>query len=416
MEEKEIILENRNYFLKKEEFIERDININEIISNPQITVITGIRRCGKSVLLKLIQEKIKKGEKYYLNFNDPKLINTEIKDIIKIFERYFEMFPSKKKYIFIDEVQEIKGWHKLVLDFYEKKYKVIITGSNGNILSSDIATYLTGRQHTIKLFPFSFKEYLIHKKIKTDMKLKSKAELIEIRKALEKFMEEGGFPQVIIQQNQKQLEEYFESIIYKDVITRNKISYAKELKELAFYIISNNTKINTYKKLKETIQVKSISTIKEYLDYIKNTFLALPLNKYESSVRSQIRTSKKIYVIDWGLANTIGFKTSSDQGRILENIIFIELKRRNKEIYYYKDKTECDFIIREKNKIKEAIQVCLEFAKKETREREITGLMEAMKQFKLKSGIIITQDHEEEIKINNKKINIIPAWKWLLKK
>ena len=414
IEEKEIILKNREYFLKKEKFVKRGINIEGIISNPQISVITGIRRCGKSVLLKLIQKTITDGETYYLNFNDPKLIDTNISDIIKLFENYFEMFPSEKKYIFLDEVQEIKGWHKLILEFYEEKYKVIITGSNGNLLSKDIATYLTGRQHTITLFPFSFKEYLMLKNISIDTHNKSKKELIHLKKAFKEYIQNGGFPQVIQQENTQLLKEYFESILYKDVIVRNKVSYAKELKELAFYIISNNTKISSYKKLRETIQVKSLSTIKEYLDYLENSYIILQLPKYEYSIRTQIRTSKKLYSIDTGLINEITFKTSTDEGRLLENSVFLELKRKQKEIYYHNDKYECNFIIKTKNKITQAIQVSLDLSKTETKKRELNGLMDALNKYKLKEGTILTEDEEDEITIEKKKIKIIPVWKWLL--
>jgi predicted AAA+ superfamily ATPase len=408
--QKEIILRNREFFLKKESLIPRNINIKKILKTKQITVITGIRRCGKSTLLKIIKNQIKEENIYYLNFNDPLLTAATIEDIQHLFDTYFSMYPSTEKHIFLDEVQEIKGWHKFILQLYEEKNKVIITGSNGNLLSKEIATYLTGRHEQIILYPFSFNEYLTLKKISYE---KNKATQAPLLRAFETYTNIGGFPQVIKDNNKEYLKEYYESIIYRDVIVRNNVSYAKEIKELAHYIISNNTKMTSYTKLKTTINVKSTSTIKEYLDYINNAFIILPLNKFDYSIKIQLRTSKKMYCIDTGMAQIIGFKFSENKGQILENTVFIELKRREHEIYYHKEKKECDFVIYDKGKITQAIQVCYELHE-DNKKREFEGLLEAMKKYKLKEGLLLTNDEEEELVLEGKKIHVLPVWKWLL--
>ena len=330
---KDLIYRNRELFFKKEDYIKRNIDFKKKINSSMITIITGIRRCGKSVLLKLIKDYllskklIIKENCYYLNFNDPFLSNINIKDIFEIFTTYFDEFPSKKKLIFIDEVQEIKDWHKLVLNFFDSGYKVIITGSNGNLLSKDIATYLTGRNNIINLFPFSFLEFLKLKKInyKNEInKLSSRASLKYI-KLFKEYLQKGGFPLILKEDNIEILADYYENILNKDVIVRNSIHNSKELKELAFFLISNSAKIQSYNSLKKIINIKSTSTIKEYLDYLISAFIIFNVDKFDYSIKKQIYNSKKFYVIDSGFINYVSFSFSKNIGRLLENIVFLEI-------------------------------------------------------------------------------------------
>ncbi len=419
---KDLIYRNREFFFKKEDYIKRDIDFKKKINSSMITIITGIRRCGKSVLLKLIKDYllskklIIKENCYYLNFNDPFLSNINIKDIFEIFTTYFDEFPSKKKLIFIDEVQEIKDWHKLVLNFFDSGYKVIITGSNGNLLSKDIATYLTGRNNIINLFPFSFTEFLKLKRInyKNEIsKLSSRASL-KYTKLFKEYLQKGGFPLILKEDNIEILADYYENILNKDVIVRNSIHNSKELKELAFFLISNSAKIQSYNSLKKIINIKSTSTIKEYLDYLISAFIIFNVDKFDYSIKKQIYNSKKFYVIDSGFINYVSFSFSKNIGRLLENIVFLELKRNAQEVFYYSNSGECDFLIRKNHKIISAIQVCYDF-NNQSKQREIQGLLIAMKTYSLKKGYILTYDKEDVLIINNKKIFLVPVWKWLLK-
>lgn len=419
---KDLIYRNREFFFRKEDYISRDIDFKNKIDSSLITIITGIRRCGKSILLKLIKDyllekySIKKESIYYLNFNDPFLSNTNIKDVFEIFTDYFDEFSSKKKYIFLDEVQEIKNWHKLVLDFYDSNYKVIITGSNGNLLSKEIATYLTGRNNVISLFPFSFSEFLRLKNInyKSEIKKLSSRASLKYTKLFKKYLKKGGFPLILKEDNINILQDYYENILNKDVIVRNSLHNSKELKELAFFIISNSAKIHSYNKLKNMINVKSVSTIKEYIDYLLNAFIIFNINKFDYSVKKQIYNPKKFYVIDTGFINYVSFSFSKNLGKLLENVVFLQLKRNLEDIFYYSNSFECDFIINSKNKIIEAIQVCYDFNDK-NKDREIKGLLESMTKFKLKKGLILTYNQEETLIIDNKKITLLPVWKWLLR-
>ncbi|MHA1677522.1 MAG: ATP-binding protein [Promethearchaeota archaeon] len=412
---REIIFRNREFFFKEKDYVSRDIEFINKIKSSLITVITGVRRSGKSILLKLIKDwlinnkKIKKKSIVYLDFDDPGIINFDLEKLESLFNTYFEEFYSKEKFIFLDEVQEIKNWHKLVLYFYKKGYKVIITGSNGNLLSKEIGTYLTGRTNNLKVYPFSFKEFLKLKNIKPDFKQKSNEKLIPLKKRFNEYMKKGGFPLVLKENDVSILKDYYENIINRDVLVRHNIINTATIKELSYYLITHFTQLSSYKSLKNNLNIKSLASLKDYLDFLEDSFLILPLKKFDYSLKKQIANPKKYYIIDTGLVNQIAYKFSENLGPLLENLVFLELKRKDYEIFYFKENKECDFVIQENNKITMAIQVCYDL-NNQNKEREISGLKEAMKKFKLKKGILLTYDQEDEID----GIKVIPVWKWLL--
>lgn len=410
---KEAMYRNREFFFKQVEHTKREIDYKKINSE-LITIITGIRRSGKSYLIKIIKDEllkknIEKKQIFYLNLNDPFLIKATIKDIYELINIYKrELEPKQKIYYFFDEIQELKDWHKLILDLFENKNKVIVTGSNSNLLSKEIGTYLTGRNNQIELFPFSFKEYLDFKKIKIDLK-QSKEKLNKYIKEFEEYLIKGGFPLYLKEKNPTILKDYYENILNRDIIVRHSLANGIQIKELSFFIMSNPTSIQSYEKIRKTLQIKSVSTVKQYIDYLKEAYLIMSLDKFDYSIRKQILNPKKYYVIDNGFITQVSFKFSDNLGKLLENLVFIELKRRNKEIYYELDKQECDFLIKEKNKLTTAIQVCYEL-NTENKEREITGLKKAMKKYDIKQGFILTNNTEYEIE----NIKIKPVWKWLI--
>ena len=211
------------------------------------------------------------------------------------------------------------------------------------------------------------------------------------------------------------LKSLYESIIYRDIVTRYKLTNEKQIKELVFYSASNIGKEVSFNSLKNVIGVKNSTTVKEYFGYLENSFLVFLLPRYDYSLKKQIYYNKKLYIIDNALAQAVGFRFSEDYGRMLENIVFLELKRRAKEIFYHQAKKECDFIIKEGIKIVEAIQIVKTMSEEKTRKREMDGLIEAMEAYKLKQGLILTEDEEGEEMIANKKIKIMPVWKWLLR-
>ncbi len=376
-------------------------------------IITGVRRCGKSSLFKIIKDKLNLNEKgfLYINFNDERLINFKVEDFQKIID-FLEENEYKNPVLFLDEIQETTGWEKWV-DRVRTKYVIFISGSNSKLLSKEISTILTGRSLNISLFPFGFVEFLNSKKIdlakwKLDLKKQS-----EIRKEFNKYLGGGGFPQKIISNQDIVVSELYENILYRDIIGKFNKNLSKQIKEISLYLISNVTSDISLRNLASLVGIKNISTVKRILDSFENSFLFFSTNKFDYSIKKQTQNPKKIYCVDNGFFTSLGFRFSQDKGKLLENLVAIELKRRNKEIYYHKEKNECDFVIKEKLKIVNAIQVCYSLDDKNEK-REYSGLLEAMKKFNVNIGSILTYDQENELKIEDKKIFVKPVWKWLL--
>jgi len=410
---KELVIEQNREFNKEEDFVRRTEldSIGKYLELPHILIISGIRRVGKSTLLKEIKKSyFEKQTIYYFNFEDERLISFSSKDLNQLYETFLEVF-KKSKTFFFDEIQNIPGWENFVRRMYNQGFKFIITGSNSSLLSRELGSKLTGRYIKIELFPFSFKEYceFNNVKIKKPYLTEKRA---KIKKLFNNYLKEGGIPEYLKYKNEDILKTLYENILYKDILVRYNLNEEKTLKELSSYLFSNYGKEYSYNKLKKLLRRGSQNTVKNYIDYMENSYLAFTIPKYDYSLKKQIYSNKKIYVIDSALINLISFNFSRDIGRILENTVLIELKRRRKEIYYYRYKHECDFLIKDKGRISKAIQVTKSFS--ENREREINGLTEAMKKYKLKQGLILTQDEEAEERIGKYKIIIKPVWKYLL--
>ncbi|MBI2251720.1 MAG: ATP-binding protein, partial [Armatimonadetes bacterium] len=318
----------------------------------------------------------------------------------------------------LDEIQNIAGWEKWLNRLYEfENIKIFAASSNASILSSEISTALTGRNRQITNYPFSFRELLSLRNyniIEKDFYIKEKR--ILLKTLLEEYLILGGFPEVLKIKDETLLEQYFKDILYRDVIARYSIRNAKELRELCIFLASNIGSIYSYKNLQKLIGVKSISTIKNYLEILKECFLFFKLNLFDFSIKRQIYNPSKIFSIDHALNNSIAFKFSEDIGHIYENLVFIELMRKNQEIFYWKSNKgyEVDFVIKKGLKIEKAIQVSYSLTNPKTKEREIRSLIEAQKELKVNNLLILTKNEEKQEKIGNIKIIILPLWKWLL--
>lgn len=387
--------------------------IKENLTNDLILIITGLRRSGKSTLLLQLRKESKKNN-YFLNFDDNRLINFTIDDFEKLYESFLELYDEQNIYYF-DEIQNIVGWERFVRRLHNEGKKVIVTGSNAKMLSKEFGTHLTGRNIEIELFPFSFKEYLEFNNLKLnkndiyDIKIQ-----IKIKKLFNEYLNNGGIAEYLKTNNVNYLKTLYDNILYKDVMNRYNLQNEKTLKELIYFLISNVGKKVSYTSLKNILGVASATTIKEYINYFENTYLLFQLNKFDYSIKKQIVNPKKIYVIDNGFANNISFKFTEDRGRLLENLVFLELKRREKELYYHFENFECDFIEVNKGKVIYAIQVTKSLTNDDTKKREVQGLLDAMITYNLKEGLILTED-EESIEMHlDKKIVIKPIWKWLL--
>jgi predicted AAA+ superfamily ATPase len=412
-----ILFEQQKDFEEEKPTINREMvkKAIELISLEMPIVITGVRRCGKSFLLKIIKDELKLSEKDYLyiNFNDDRLVRFEIEDFQKIIDFLNEQGYKEKSFLFIDEIQEVSGWEKWV-DRIKGKYKIFITGSNSRLLSSELATILTGRSINLSLTPLNFREFLqANKIIIKNWKMDLKKQAI-IRKELKSFIEIGGIPKRVVAGQNIIIKELYEDILYKDIIKRF-AKLERQIKETSLFFFSNPSSLISLRTISKMSKLKNIATVKTIVEAFESSFLFFFINKFDYSIRIQIQNPRKVYCIDNGFLVNMGFRLSEDKGRLLENLIAIELKRREKEIFYYSEKYECDFLIREGNRIKEAIQVAYEVNEK-NKEREMGGLIGALNKFKLKEGLIVTFDQEDKIESEGKIIKLIPAWKWLLLK
>ena len=426
---KELILRQRKIFLDTSDAISREIIVEKkfqkSVSLREAVIITGVRRSGKSYLMRLIWKKIvaerKMPEKnfLYFNFEDEKLLKFSASDFETLLESYFEVIEpekSKKIYLFFDEIQNIPGWEKFINRLREDRgYKIFITGSNAALLSKEIGTALTGRNFPVSLFPLSFREFCGFKLKREFMKedFYGAEEKARLKKILKSYLKNGGFPEVVIQNFRPLLQEYLKNIIYRDIILRHNIKNEASLREISAFVISIVVVNLSLEKISRMTKVKNLMTVKNYLSHLEDTFLFYAVPKFSYSVKDQIYNPDKIFVVDTGMYNEVAFISSANSGRVLENAVFLELKRRGRDVYYFKEKNECDFIIREKNRPDMAIQVTKRLDAQNDN-REINGILEAMKKLRLKKGIIITEDQEEERIIKGKKIKIVPVYKWLL--
>jgi uncharacterized protein len=391
-------------------------NLTDFITNPAISIISGIRRCGKSTLLLQIINKYYKNNFYYFDFSDERVVDFKTEDFQLLYEAFLEKF-SKKDAFFFDEIQGIPNWNKFVNRMKKNKYKCFVTGSNSNLLNKEISTYLTGRHIDKTLFPFSFKEYLAYNNIKIDIdNTKNKTKIITYFK---EYFTIGGFPEVIKTKDTSILLNLYSDIISKDIIERFKIKDISLFKEFSNYIISLSTNEFTYKSLADHFNISNTTTVSNYIDYLKTTFLIYEVKRFSHSLQKLNKFSKKYYCIDNGLLNKIGYGYSIGKPRLLENIVLIELWRKNplSEIYYYRDENnkECDFIIMYNRVINQAIQVCYDFKKPDTKKREIDGLLSTLNKFNLKKGQIITNEYKDKIELEGKVIEFIPIYEWLLR-
>ncbi|MBU0980563.1 MAG: ATP-binding protein [Nanoarchaeota archaeon] len=396
------------------EFIKRELDIS--LDTGKIISIIGPRRAGKTYMMyQLISKIADLTNVIYINFEDERL-ELGSKDLNLIIEAYLELYPDKKEtelYFFFDEIQEIPDWEKFVRRVYDTISKrIFITGSSAKLLSREIATSLRGRTISYEIFPLSFKEYLRFADVEPDIhSTRGKAKTIS---ALRGYMSRGGFPEIVNVQEEiakKTLTNYFEVMLYRDIIERYNVSNALPLKLFVKRLLGNISKEFTVNKIFNNLKSEGIRISKDslynFLDYSEDSYILIPVNNFSESTGKQ--TIKKIYSIDVGLSLQFSFALSKDLGRILENVILLELKRRGKDVYYFKDKEECDFIIREKEKIVGAIQVCYEL-NEDNRKRELKGLKMAMDRFGLKRGLIITFNQKDRLG----SIEVIPACQWLL--
>jgi len=415
-----------DYIIEYEEFkpkiISRELKVP--LETDFIISIIGPRRAGKTYYLLQLR---RRSNGLYLNFEDSRLLgisHRELRDIIRI---YIDVTGKTPRYLYLDEVQNLKGWEIIVREIHDlKKYRIIITGSSSKLLSREIATQLRGRTLSYILLPFSFREYLrakgIH--IKDHMSLDEEAKL---RNSLREYLEYGGFPEVVLcDEKLRILKEYSDLILFRDFIERHSIRNIDLARFLHTYLIQNIAREITvksiYNKLKSMNVRVSKDTMYRYMQNIQDTVFFFLVKKYSEKIHLRESWPKKVYIADVGLIKVHG--AVKDLGKIIENTVFLELIQKNNEnplleIYYWKNpvtKREVDFVVKKGSNIKQLIQVTYElrYDDREHYSREVKSLLEASRKLKCNDLLIITWDQEEEIKENSKRIILVPLWKWLL--
>lgn len=369
------------------------ININV----PFAIILSGIRRSGKSTLLRQLMRKTKGF--YYFNFEDSRANGFRIDDFEKLDEIFHEDYGDQE-YYFFDEIQNAQKWELFVRRLVDIKKHVIITGSNASLLSKELGTKLTGRHLTHEIFPFSFKEFLTIEKEKRGIN------------SFEKYLSAGGFPEYLKLKRPDILQELLSDILARDITSRYKIRNQQVLKELAIYLLTNIGKKITYNSLKKNFKLGSIHTIISFLSYFGDTYMIFTIPKFDYSLKKMNISPKKVYSIDNGFSVKNSSSFFDDRGRLLENMVFINLRKKHKEIFYFQESNECDFIIKDESNVIQAIQVCYQI-NKDNQERELNGLIEAMNMFKLKEGLILTYNQDDKFIVKDKVIKAVPMWKWL---
>jgi hypothetical protein len=409
-----LILQKDELQRKREQrYIHRTAKINGIKSNI-IKVITGPRRAGKSFFA--VHELGRQGRFAYANFDDETLAGAS--DYNEIVTELGSIY-GKPEYLLFDEIQNLAKWELFVNRLQRQGHNLVITGSNSNLLSSELATHLTGRHTSTTMLPLSFNEFLSY-----GNEGREPIEA-EVKARFSYYAEHGGYPEPLVKglDYKDYLSTLFDSILYKDIVRRYKIRKPAVVEELATYLVSNTAREFSYRNLTSMTGSESGKTIKRYMDYLKEAFILFEVSRYSTKVREQITSNKKVYCIDNGLIHSKAFKTTEETGRLYENLAAIELKRRQGpggEFYYWKNaqQEEIDFLLRKDRRVTGLIQVCADISRSDTKSREIRALLKGSKELKCNNLIVLTGGYDSSEAVEwfgiKRKVNFVPIWRWLL--
>jgi predicted AAA+ superfamily ATPase len=370
--------------------IERDAILPENTS--RIVIVSGIRRCGKSTLLKSLL--MKKNEAVYINFEDPRLVNFEVTDFIRLEELSAE---QGKFSLLLDEIQNVPQWEIYARSAHERGIKLTLTGSNASLFSRELGTKLTGRYLQVELFPFNYGEFLRFFSLERS------------EGSFEQYFEFGGFPEFLAEKDEVYLRVLLRDIIARDIALRRNISNENQLLRLAVHLFSNIGKNFSYNKISKLLEIKSVRTVIDYCDYLRDSYLMEYVPMYSASIKKQIANAKKAYAIDTAFARASSLSFSQDLGRRLENIVYLKLRQSGHSIYYYRSQdSECDFLVKKNEVISSLVQVCWEL-NLDNQERELRGIRNAMAETGADDGVIVTFNQDDMLE----GIPVVPAWKWV---
>jgi uncharacterized protein len=367
------------------------------IQVPFAMILSGIRRCGKSTLLRQVMKA--EAGLYYFNFEDPRATGFELSDFQKLDEVFREEYGENACYFF-DEIQNVDKWELFVRTLLDRKKHFLITGSNASLMSKELGTRLTGRHIKFELFPFSYVEFLEFTSKKANAE------------SLGMYLQKGGFPEYLKYCRSEILQELFNDIVIRDIVVRHKLRSPQVIKEMALFLLSNVGSEFSYNSLSKTFSLGSTNSAITYVSYLETSYLLFTVSKFDYSLKKQAVNPKKLYVIDNGLADVNSVSFSTNKGRMLENSVFLHLRRAGKQVFYFRGRNECDFLVKEKNAITAAIQVCYDL-NEDNKKRELDGLTEALDTFGLTNGVIVTFDQQDTLGVAGKNIVVVPAWRWL---
>lgn len=403
-----VVADQATMFANKPTGILRSLDFDKYLSTKRIVVISGVRRSGKSTLLAQFGRKL--GAVHFVTFDDERLLDFSVHDFQPLLVALKKRLPESRA-VLLDEVQNVAGWEQFVRRLHDEDYKIFVTGSNAKLLSSELATHLTGRYARIELFPFSFREFLNLRFLPAAPE--TTAEQSGVAAAFDEYLAGGGFPEMAITKDGEILKSIYEDVLYRDLIARFKIRDIKLFRQLAQYLLTNIGREISYLGLAKLLAAKSPVSIKRYVTFLAEAYLIGEVYKYDWSLKKQFVSNKKVYAVDTGMRNQVAFTFSEDSGRLLENVVYLELRRRGKEVFYFKDGRECDFVIRDKNRIVSAIQVTRALSA-ENEERELEGLIRALERCRTRSGVIVTYSQSKNIKRKGYEIRVVPVTEWLL--
>ncbi len=385
-----------------------------------IQVVSGVRRCGKSVLIyKLLQGK----EFGYVNFDDDRLLSVLPNDILT---GLYQVYGKSLRVLFLDEIQNLEHWELFVNRLHRAGFRLFLSGSNAKLLAREMATHLTGRHHTFELFPFSFKEFLRARQYNEDSGTTVGRSLAA--QYLLEYLRQGGFPEVVVGKEEPQayLRELHQKIVERDIVSRYQVAYTKTLKEIARSILSNPSMHLSYRKIRRQFGLGSDHTVKNYLSYLEEAYLVIFLSRFSFKPREIEQSEKKAYAIDTGMAAALSLQMNAQLGQFYENLVALELTQMRAsipglEIYYWKntEQEEVDFVVQQNKKITQLIQVCYNLSEEGTKKRELRALLKAGEELRCHNLLVITAEQEGEEMVGwfglKGKIRYVPLWKWLLR-
>lgn len=387
------VVDQRNQLMQTDLGVVRDSLEKIKLRKEFITIITGIRRSGKSTLMNQLIHQLEEDFAYF-HFEDPRIFGFSVEDFPKL-----EEVLGDKNYYFFDEIQNVPQWELFVRKLHDQGKVICITGSNASLLSKELGTRLTGRNITKELFPFDYQEFCTFHSLEQNTE------------SITKFMNDGGIPLFLKTREISYLHQLLRDILYRDIIARHGIRNGKLVEELTLYLISNIAKPYSLNGLKKTFNLGSANSVSDYVSWLEDSYLFFTLPRFSWSLKSVAVNQKKIYSIDTGFAQANSLSFSSDKGRLFENMIYLSLRRKFSDLYYFREKGECDFVVKEKEKVTQVVQACYEL-NSDNLQREMNGLKEAMEFFGLSEGTIVTLNQSDLFVENGKQIRAVAANDW----